>query len=221
MSVYIGLDLSLRSPGFAMYDVTKKVWTMACFAQRKRECALHYSSDTSRIIVLPAIPDSLSHDCARYDHIVKGLQTSMLDSCTLQDISSIAIEGYAFTQPSTAGSSFKLHELGGAVKHWLFRMGLMEKIKILQPSQWKRMAMGNGRASKMDTVAFVRNHGPSIDLMDIFGLKIGTHNEIPTPVQDLADAVGIVLATLPNTSAKNAVTKKKKRKAVNDIDLCV
>jgi Holliday junction resolvasome RuvABC endonuclease subunit len=213
MTIHVGLDLSLISPGIAILNTTTGFWSLFAFTQRVREHKFNYQGTTASITLLPAIPNfPLTTNEERYEHIRRHIVDIILDPYikeTTADVV-IGIECYAFGAKNS-GSSYKLQELGGVLKHSLWQKAPHWRREIIPPTQWKKKTMDNGRATKADVVAYVETHGPYIPLLDVLGLVPTKNGDIPCPVQDLADAVCICLSTtLPTTPL---VKKKRKRKS--------
>ena len=196
----VGIDLSLVSPAVAVYCVPSDKWYLYCFAQRicEQDAVLRPDPGVT-ITVLPPIPSSQQgSDCFRYDHVRQHLHkiiSPLVPNCT------VYLEGYAFSRQNNA--THKLQELGGIIKYDLYHL-LGQECTTVPPSKWKRGCSGQGKLSKLEMVYIVKNAGPKVDLFKMF--KRVETQQVPCPVQDIADAVGIVL------SVTNPVHKGKKRK---------
>lgn len=192
MTIYVGLDLSLVSPGVAVYNTTDQSWALYGFAQRVREKQFTYSCHLTRVQLFPAIPRDIANEC-RYEHIRRYIVDSILDKLPPDPLVVVGIECYAFGAKNS-GSSYKLQELGGVLKHAIWRQFPHWQQVIIPPSQWKKKAIGDGRATKADAVDAVESRGPMVSLLSILGLCVTKTGTIPCPVQDLADAACIVLS---------------------------
>jgi Holliday junction resolvasome RuvABC endonuclease subunit len=197
MTLYIGLDLSLTSPGIAVYDTGSDQWSLYGFVQRNRDIGTTYRKEDSNVSIqmLPKIPTSgMSSNEERYEHIRSNLMNCILVQYKdrIEKVV-VAIECYAFAAKNT-GSSYKLQELGGVIKHSIHCAFPSWTQVIITPGAWKKQTVGNGRASKQDVVVHVCTNGPCVNLMDVFGMSHNKNCSIPCPVQDLADAVCIVIA---------------------------
>ena len=205
MTIHIGLDLSLISPGICVFDTQSGLWSLYGFAQRVREnrFKVHLDSGAS-IVLLPSIPNVTgTTNEERYEHIRHHIVDQIMSAFSTTVDVVVGIECYAFGAKNS-GSSYKLQELGGVIKHSIWRTYPQWRQEIIPPSQWKKKTLGKGNAVKADVVAYVHSHGPCIPLFDILGLIPAKNGDIPCPVQDLADAVCICLATtLPTTTIKN------------------
>ncbi len=215
----VGLDLSVRSPGIAVAtqdEVTKRwSWRLYCFAQRKREHGIRFEApEGATLHVLPALPKvttegSLLGDVGRYTTIAAALMQHVI--APMQDAAStchVVIEGYAFPRREVSGHSFKLHELGGVIKSQLVAAGV-QHITVMTASRWKKLALGNGHASKHDAVTWMATHGPRMDILCALRLKATKDGDIPTPAQDVADAAGLVLAVTHPLSPPQSSKKKR------------
>ena len=192
MASIVGIDLSLRSPGVALWN--QGVWTIWCFATRKREVGLKWISPDRQVSVqtLAPIPSSKSSDILRYQHIVREIETHCFP-CWAAD-SQIYLEDYIFPKAAVSGSAYKIHELGGILKYTLHLSGFA--YQSVAPSVWKKKISGNHHLSKLQTLQHVQRQIPQLDLLTLFGLN--SSGEPPSPVQDMADAMGVVLAAMDN-----------------------
>jgi Holliday junction resolvasome RuvABC endonuclease subunit len=210
MTICFGLDLSLISPGVAIYDTTTGTWSMFGFAQRIREKDIKKRHQGTTIVMLPSIPNSpTTTNEERYEHIRHHIIDVIMDPYIHETDVIVGIECYAFGA-NNSGNSYKLQELGGVLKHGIWKTYPQWRQQIIPPTQWKKKTVGNGRATKAEVVEYVRSHGPCAPLMSLLGLVPAKNGDIPCPVQDLADAACICLSTtIPNT-----VTSKKRRMSV-------
>ena len=200
MVIYVGLDLSLTSPGVAIYDTGSASWTLYGFVQRVREQGLTRYSGTTTIRLVPRIPSAASSNEERYEHIRHYIVDVMLAPFHADPCVVVGIECYAFGAKN-AGSSYKLQELGGIVKHSLWKTYPAWRQEIITPGQWKKHTIGSGRATKADALKHVRNHGPNVCLLPELGLELTSTGDVPCPAQDLADAACIVLSLLKKQRA--------------------
>ena len=188
MSIFIGIDLSLRSPGIASFH--KGIWSIWCFATRQREVGLCWTSDDQKVMVktLPIIPCSKAPDIIRYTHIVHQIKTHCYPVWPVG--SCVHLEDYIYPKAMLSGSAYKIHELGGIVKYSLSKAGYT--CQTVAPTAWKKR-IGTGRMSKQQTLELVEKTIPQLNLMNLFGL-VHSAKDPPNPVQDMADAIGIVLS---------------------------
>ena len=190
MVVVVGLDLSLTSPGIAIYHNGK--WSLYGFAQRVRE---QKQPVIPPICLFPPIPTQTSTNEERYEYIRRHIVDDVLSQYADEEEVLVGIESYAFGAKGAA-HAYKLQELGGVVKHSLWvRFPRWTQI-LIPPTKWKKCTVGNGRATKLDVVEYVGRNGPCLPLVAMLGTALGKHGEVPSPAQDLADAVCIVLTLL-------------------------
>ena len=210
MTIFVGLDLSLVSPGIAIYKTMGASWSLYGFTQRVREHGFRYTKTPTLVHLFPMIPGSEKTNEARYEHIRHHIVDLVLDRLEPETGESVVvgIECYAFGAKNS-GSSYKLQELGGVLKHAIWKRFPGWKQTIIPPSQWKKQTLSNGRATKEDALRFVESHGPCISLLSVLGLTISKNGEIPCPAQDLADAACIVLALNQPIPLVPSTTKKK------------
>ena len=134
MSIYVGIDLSLVSPGFVVYDGVNDTWKLFAFAQRIRDEGFtsQYNAHTC-IRMLPSIPKTESNEI-RYEHIRRYLLETVLKPYHGEQTVHIGLENYSFGSVQS-GHSYKLVELGGIIKHSLYTIHPRWQITtILQPS---------------------------------------------------------------------------------------
>jgi Holliday junction resolvasome RuvABC endonuclease subunit len=216
MTIYVGLDLSMVSPGIAIFDDTKTGegrYKMYGFAQRVRERDFEYHGQTTSIVLFPAIPNlKTTKNEERYEYIRKYIVDILLSPFTNAQDVVVGIEGYAFAAKNS-GFSYKLHELGGVLKHSIWKKYPLWTHRIIPPTQWKKSIVGNGHATKTDIIDYVSKNGPSLDILDVLGLSSVTKACVPCPAQDLADALylALSLAKPQVDSAKSQQVKKRKR----------
>lgn len=212
----IGLDLSVRSPGFCIHDLSKNFWHLGAFAQNKKEQNFVYKTSHAQITLFPQIPKestTIVDDLVRYIHleinIVRFLCAKIPKEHRTSLFTCLNVEAYAFVD-QTAHSE-KLHEVCGVIKTALYKEGFDSFNPIVNTS-WKSTVIGKGRASKLDTCKFMLSNGPCLDLLTIFGydeetLNVDAKNEkmVPCPAQDLADACAVAMMayTKKQTAKKN------------------
>jgi len=190
MAVYVGLDLSLLSPGIALLDSTTDQWHLFGFAQRQREHGLHRHQEKVTVTMLPPIPSAMSaSNNVRYEHIQHHIVETVLRPFVQRDVR-IGFESYAFGARN-AGSSYKLQELGGVVKHAIWSAFPHWKQSMITPTQWKKKVVGNGKASKQDAIRHMQSR--DVPIMKLLGLRETISGHVPNPAQDIADACCIAL----------------------------
>jgi Holliday junction resolvasome RuvABC endonuclease subunit len=187
--IVLGLDLSLRSPGIALYDTLTQEWKLRCFANLKREEQLVI--EEKQLQVWNRM--DTGSDVERYSMIL----VKITDFLKGVDVTDIVIEGYAFSKASA--HSVKLHELCGIIKHWLHVTYPRATLTIYPPTMWRKRLHHNGHASKEDAVHYVETHVlPTI--RSIFP-------NVSSPLTDICDAICLVAAL----HAEEAPSKKRKK----------
>ena len=188
--IIIGLDMSLRSPGFSATNTCDGTWTIGClylpnlkksFPQASSDVTNIFSvTDSVEVIIYPRISNA-DPDIKRYDHIVKSLGHFIRHvNATDQEEIRMYIEGYAFVH-KFAGSDYKTKELTGIVKYAL---------RYLNPisvpiTTWRKVVSGSGKMTKtgaLQKVAGIIN----LDLVALLGTS-------DSPAHDIADAMCIAL----------------------------
>ena len=174
----LGLDLSLRSPGIALYDTAKKEWKLRCFANLKREEGVQIGE---KLVVWNRIGGDGS-DHGRYNIILSHIQ-SFLNGVEVTDI---VIEGYAFSKSSA--HSVKLHELSGIIKHWLHNTYPCATFTIYPPTKWRKLLHANGHATKDDAVLYVEK--------EVLPTVRQALQSVSSPLTDICDAACLIAAYL-------------------------
>jgi hypothetical protein len=213
MTIFVGLDLSLVSPGVAVNNTSDGTWSLYGFAQRCRERQFTYTNASTNIHLFPSIPRTGVTNELRYEHIRHYIVDCVLSELvpTIGERVVIGIECYAFGAKNS-GSSYKLQELGGVLKHSIWKQFPTWSQVIIPPSQWKKKAIGTGRATKADALTFVLSNGPCVPLLSVLGLVVTKNGDIPCPAQDLADSACIVLALAVPTSENTCTIDSKATK---------
>ena len=188
--IIIGLDMSLRSPGFSATNTCDGTWTIGClYLPNLKKSFPHASSDVMNVfsvtdsvelIIYPRILNT-DPDIKRYDYIVKNLCHFIRHvNATEQAEIRMYIEGYAFVH-KFAGSDYKTKELIGIVKYVFKHLN-----PITVPiTTWKKVVSGSGKLDKagaLKQVAGVIN----LDLVALLGTS-------DSPAHDIADAMCIAL----------------------------
>ena len=226
MSRYaIGLDMSLRSPGVAVHDLSRNFWYLAAFAQNKKQEGFVYETSKAKLTLFPQISKeatTIADDLKRYIHLQKYLVKFLCEIIAPEfrdaPFTQLNIEAYAFVD-QTAHSE-KLHEVCGILKYELYKQGFHCMQNIVNTS-WKATIIGHGKASKLDTCKFMINNGPCLDFLKIFGYDEETLNVddkgekiVPSPVSDPCDACAI--AMMIYTVKKFTSSKRKNEKDENE-----
>ena len=179
-------------PVVVVEDESSK-WAFMAFAQRKSDMSV---CTDNRITIYPKYKNDIRFDIERYvyvnDSILEYINTQRKTNEVHIENIKIFIEGYAFKTIGT-GSSYKLHELGGILRYSLFKFGILpSSISTLYSTQWKACNVGVS-ASKFDTLCHVKSIE---DIASIFSNTSCSEKKVPNPLQDVADAIGITLASL-------------------------
>lgn len=202
MAIYIGVDLSLRSPGLSIYNPLKKTFNNYFFPQRKREIKFSFSQNITvhkphtvsfDFSIKPISHASDSNDkcgvISKYKFISEQL-INVIES-EIVDINKkhvcVRIEGYAFNAKSSSCS--KLHELGGIFKYLLYCRNI--NFEEISPTKLKKTFSGKGNANKEYMYEVFKKHGFP-ELMSVFHIK--NVKSIPNPVQDIVDSVALVMS---------------------------
>lgn len=201
--IIIGLDMSLTSPGISIYNKERNHWSLYGFPQRKSEMGLHVSNGNVNLSLCPTmIPSAqVSSNEERYEHIRKYIiQDIMMQYKDVSCDVTVLFESYAFGAKN-AGSSYKLQELGGIIKHSIYTYFPTWKRIVVTPGSWKKGTVGVGNATKEQVFEYVQSkNGPCIDLSCIFPVNITPGWKVPCPIQDISDSICIIWSELKKTT---------------------
>jgi Holliday junction resolvasome RuvABC endonuclease subunit len=176
--MFVGIDLSLTSPGMAIR--TGDQWFVYGFAQLKRQLGLAYSGTNWSASVLPPIPPGTNVE--RYTYIVNALVELVQKH---GKVGCVTMEMYAFGCQSA--HTYKLQELGGIVQFVFAQNGY--SVKMVPIGTWKKSFTGNGHADKR--LVFQTVVDKLFPIHEAFP-QSSTIKVIPSPLQDMCDAVGLV-----------------------------
>lgn len=118
--MYLGIDLSLNSTGFVLINENGDFVKQWLVKNKK-----NYRAEKRIEFVFNSTKEIIKEALPR----------------------SIGIEGYSFG--SRKGASFSIGEVGGVVKHYLYRISKKGiRYYVFQPKSIKKFAIGNGNAKK-------------------------------------------------------------------------
>ena len=182
--VYIGIDLSMTSPGISCLNEDGTIKWMRFFAQKPK-----YEGNVTDTLFGITYP---SYECdeERFFKISMIIIDLIQREIALGFKVKICMEGYSYG--SSSSRLFQIAENGGMMKHqmWTRKMDYI----IAAPSAIKKHATGKGNANKeLVYEAFIDKYG--IELHSIFGLK--TKKAI-SPISDIADSVFMASYRLAN-----------------------
>jgi hypothetical protein len=182
--IYIGIDLSLTNSGVVVWESQTQKWSGFAFLERIRK---HKSFSHPDITLWPPIPKGSNE--VRYTFVVDSILTLIKSYQAKGDSIIPILEDYAYG--CSTGFTYKLHELGGIFKSRLLLECGLQAI-LMAPTRWKKFCTGHAHASKGEVIEYFKNHPPYWDLMNVFQLDKSPTGEYPHPVQDIADACGII-----------------------------
>lgn len=189
---FIGLDLSLQSPGMAVYDAETKRTSLWFVPNRKREMGLNASSPSSLVRLhsfAPYTDVETKTDAAR----CIGIARRILHACKSLPVAQcvVGIENYAFSKALTNSTNnlTRLAELCGVVKCALFARGF--RIACLSPSQIKLLFCGSGKATKFTMWLAFQPMWPTLWSILRFDKQPTESSTIPNPLTDVVDAFAI------------------------------
>lgn len=202
---YVGLDMSLRSPGMSVYHSSTKTLILFGWKQLKRhECFQGYEEvcDMKNPLEIKKLQIRLFDQLPteRWECITQVVDdiTSFL-KVVPKDKVKIAIEGYAHNMQNSSSKSV-LNELGGALRYRLMKLGL--KWEEVSPKSAKKVFGKHGNCSKDDMINKYFDYGFNCDYLS--PTKMTDH-----PNEDMVDALAICCALFEGQTTQD---KKKKRK---------
>lgn len=213
----VGLDLSLRSSGCAILNVDSQIWYLSSFAKNESQIGTFQIRENVFVTIFAPVPAAKdANPIERYVHVQSCLLEELCAKISKEHRATtcVMVEDYC-AQMNQRRSGVRQHESGGGVK-CAMHQAHFRNIVLVPNRKWKMDTMQKGNATKLDTVHFIAQNGPNVDLLKLFGyvetslrIRQGVV-QVPTPVQDLADASAICLSAL--YKLQNKVMPKKKRK---------
>lgn len=204
--VFIGMDLSVRSPATAAIDFDHKTIYLLGARQKKSNQGSHTHIPCDKIFagwklsleLLDGLPDSSVSRTLRYDWLVNMALNlpRRWASCT-STIQKIGIEGYSFQSQNTEADTM-LKELGGCVRWQVWQQFQTQPLEI-PPKSIKKLFLASGAAGKKE---MIENAEKFFGLPNLFQL-IGCNAEIKNlhPVEDLVDAFAAAIAAVQLSSS--------------------
>lgn len=222
----VGLDLSVNCSGCCIFDVQHKVWYMSAFAVNLKQVGTWKINEHVNLSLFPPVPSTHMKDMERYLFIEKNLMQEMDKRIPheMREQSLIVIEDYCL-KSSQKKTAVKLHESAACIKRALTVSGF-NNITLVLNQTWKSVVHCK---SKIDTVRYIHAHGPQFDLLSWFGKQESelttTKNKysgkttvnVPSPIQDLADAVALAMFGGMSDEERKAAKKQKKAKIVIEL----
>lgn len=203
--VYIGMDLSVRSPATAAIDFDQKTIYLLGARQKKSNQGSHVNIPCDKIFagwklsleLLDGLPDSSVARTQRYDWLVNMALTlprrwAPSSSSSASTIQRIGIEGYSFQSQNTEADTM-LKELGGCVRWQVWQQYQTQPLEI-PPKSIKKLFLASGAAGKKE---MIENAEKYFGLPNLFQL-IGCNAQIKNlhPVEDLVDAFAAAIAAV-------------------------
>lgn len=196
----LGLDVSLRSPGFCLWHTETRATHWIVFQQKKAQLlGVQHFPEEQQMEVKAALP------LEKFACIETLVDTLTAVVHTYQPVR-VHIEGYAYgvTGSGTSSSQSTLCELGGCLRLVLHRAHI--PVYEFSPQTVKKQFTGSGRAQKMDMVSVWRQkHKREHTPLDL-GLDCQAHQ---SPLHDAIDAFALTQLSLKPP----VVVRQKKRKA--------
>ena len=206
MKVFVGIDMSLRSPGVALIRPGDTAIYLMGFQQRKsdKEIINHKVVGPTETVVITrcSYPVDVKDRWFRSEFVVNRIIEWIKGYIEPTDDVHVYIENYALGMVGSSSVS-TLCELGGILRISLYR--LKWTFSEMSPGTVKKYFAGNGRASKLDMVAAYHVKYPRFT--DVMKVRDGQH-----PQEDMIDALGIVLAGMYAKVIPKRKKKSRKRK---------
>jgi Holliday junction resolvasome RuvABC endonuclease subunit len=189
-NIYVGIDLSLSSPGLSIYVFNTKQTYAYFYPTRKKDVDRSLILDCSwnegtGFHLCPFKEVEKSDLLDRYHRITTDIMDKINQHSSCASNTNIRMEGYAFDARSS--SSSKLHELGGILKYKLHVSGYV--FEEIAPTRLKKWFTNTGRATKED----MNKHFISIGFPNLLGIfEMNKCKGVPNPVQDIIDACALM-----------------------------
>jgi len=180
MSVLIGIDYSMTSPGVTVFSGDMANPMIADFT-------FHFITSKKRLIGKFLKGKIIGHDYPEWKTPEErfDLLSEWAVSVIPGAVEKVILEGYAFGAKGSA--LFQIGENTGVLKNKLYHESI--KIKTVAPTSVKKHATGSGRASKDDMYdAFYESTG--INLCSVLDVTKKDSN----PVSDIVDSYFICLS---------------------------
>lgn len=177
--IYIGIDSSLSSPSYCIYDGIKYIWIF--FSDKKKHKDFFYEDDKYKILWYdyPSFNKKTSDRIKLMDYMTNKLINNLEFKCADYKVT---VEQYAF---SASGQLTKLAELMGITLYKLISNFNVE-IKEIPPTSLKKWFTGNGSASKFE----MYQQFYSMTGLDLLTMLNNKSKDINSPFEDMADAFG-------------------------------
>ncbi len=183
---YIGIDLSLSSPGFCIYN--EKMYSFYFFSDKKKLNNFKHIDSQNNFYINFSPPtvknDDIDGRIQRYKEITDDIINTVYH---LNTNSLVGIESYSYG--SVGQGVTKLVEIGGILRYKL--VDLKFKIKECPPTQIKKFFTGKGNATKWMMYQQMKQ-SYNIDLCKILDSHLGKNFDVPHPVEDLVDSFAII-----------------------------
>jgi len=182
---YIGIDMSVASPGLVIYNEIHNKYFFYFYAIRKKE--MDFYEDTKKYCIKSFEYPEWNTREERFekicDHILKRIQFCIGP----QEKHKIGIEGYSFGSQSQSMS--RLYEIGGVIRNKLYN----EKYNFIElsPTKIKKNFTGKGNVNKVFMYEQFKEER-LVDFFDILSIKESKVGNIPSPISDFVDAYAII-----------------------------
>lgn len=219
----IGLDLSFKSSGLVIYSFRTNHWYCYSFAKHVREINAFLRTSIATVELFPPYPKTCT-DAEQYEHTCKYIMEALCNCIPevyrSRNYTKGFIEHYVFhSNANLRGNNYKIQENGGIIKHALQINGF-NGMDVMVNTKWKAQVIGNGKASKLDTVQFIAQHGPCVNMLHFCGyrkedeLLVDKKGQkvVPNPCQDLADAAALCMAVFFTHPSRLKPKEKKQPK---------
>jgi len=189
--IYIGIDLSLNSPGMSIYIENENTVYAYYFPtrvkdiNRRLDTRIKWNSN-ARFLLCPFHKQNQAVPLLdRYHSISSTLVGTILKHSKNNNKVRIRMEGYAFGCKSSSTS--KLHELGGILKYQLYLNGF--SVEEISPTSLKKRFSNCGRSSKSNMYEKFLEKGFPM-LKETFEME--KCKNVPNPVQDIVDSCALM-----------------------------
>jgi Holliday junction resolvasome RuvABC endonuclease subunit len=206
MVVFIGIDMSLRSPAIAIMTIPEQKTTDSNFSpsfeyrisfryvpQNKKQmklrlCHNHVTMEPMDLHVSERKKED-GDRMVRYSNVVEEMVSIIQDQKSQDPCVQVYMEDYAYSIHSSSTSI--LCELGGILKYRLYQNDI--SVNLLSPTWIKKQFTGKGNANKIDMIRTYHDLGMP-NIYDLFGIERRRRDQknVPSPISDIVDSFAIV-----------------------------
>lgn len=184
-----GIDMSISSPAFCVYNIEKKSVFFYVFSNKvKKRTELNFKNFHFIIEPQPKKDKNDFDNFKRYLNISETIFNNLRKHCQSDTFDNlIYFEDYSF---ASKGKVFNIAETTGMVKYLVMKNGW--EFDTVPPSEWKKGVVGKGNAKKEEVYQFLKNLQSTKDLVQ-FLEESGFPYKKNGLIEDICDSLCILL----------------------------